>query len=502
MRLTNSFFKYIAIFVCLTLSASVSYSQSKVVILPFVNEQAEQSTLDLITDFIWQELSLVGDFTIPTVPTVQSTLIAQGFMSTECFDMQCAVRYGRILESRAAVIGKLMVRGHVTQLTVQVVDVPESGVLFSTSIDSDTPDDIFLKIGNLTHEILKALTERDPVASPVQPVPETRRIESPPVAVQEIRILHDPVQSMPAGYSLPVQAQVQPRIGNGRLFLLYRNTGEARFQLLRMTMVIADEYYGEIPANVTNREMEYYLSVVDDDGAEIGRYPSGTSTIRVFPSSVGQTVHPTPVPSTAPTETGPAVTAPVREQEQVSGKRTSSRPQIALYAGYGISLFDEIDFVDQANYIPFGVQVLFGDRIQFGGEFNHAIVPFMFEFAMDGQTYGDLIVNQTVIGGIVRVNFGSGRSQRYIRGGVGLYSGNQKFDVDDDLIEQVGLESFTLEMESAVGYNIGIGISSRGRTAYFMETVYHGVSRKLKDMDTDAAHMHNLAVHVGIQFRL
>jgi len=174
-----------------------------------------------------------------------------------------------------------------------------------------------------------------------------------------------------------------------------------------------------------------------------------------------------------------------------------SQTSFNIFAGYGQSDFEDIE--EQAGYIPAGVQLLFGDQIQFGGEFNYAVVPFEFEFQEGGQDIGEIKVNQMVIGGLVRFNFGAGDVIPYLRGGAGLYSGDQEISFSDENLQGFEGGSFTVEMEDEFGFNVGGGVSFGG---VFVEVVYHIVDRKPKDSDIDGIKMNNFALQAGLQFQL
>ncbi len=180
-----------------------------------------------------------------------------------------------------------------------------------------------------------------------------------------------------------------------------------------------------------------------------------------------------------------------------------SQSSINIFGGYGQSDFDleveEGEEGTQAGYVPVGVQLLFGNQLQFGGEFHYAVVPFTFEFETGGTKIGDLIVNQMFAGGLVRFHLGTGDFKPFVRGGGGVYMGDMEFEYTDEF--QDVAEDETIDMKSAFGFNVGGGVVSKmgDKNAFFGEFVYHIVDREPDVEDSEANKANNWAVQVGFQ---
>jgi opacity protein-like surface antigen len=187
---------------------------------------------------------------------------------------------------------------------------------------------------------------------------------------------------------------------------------------------------------------------------------------------------------------------------------------IGAFVGYGSSAFGDDFFGEdvessQANYIPLGAQLLFGNNgaFEFGGEINYAIIPFTFE--TDG--WGETKLNQLYFGALAKFKIGSGYGPGlvpYLRAGAGLYTGSADVDFTDEW-NDLGLEDLEMDMKSAFGFNIGAGAEmnlNRGG-GLFAEFVYHIVEREFDVDDTEMEDnepfgANNWAIHVGFRFKL
>ncbi|GBD89992.1 hypothetical protein BMS3Abin04_00708 [bacterium BMS3Abin04] len=199
-----------------------------------------------------------------------------------------------------------------------------------------------------------------------------------------------------------------------------------------------------------------------------------------------------------------------------------SQPSLGVFVGYGASSFDD-NFIGSsstsAGYLPVGVQVgynltglAFGS-LSFLAEFDYSAVPFTFE------TFGDLNgtntktseikISQTFVGALVKLKFGVGFFNPFIRVGGGAYLGSLKQEFTDDarsFIQQQGqtLEDGDFSFKSAFGFNVGAGTDIRiGKvTGLFGEFVYHIVSRELDIQGAESNSANNWAAHVGIQIAI
>ncbi|MDX1702402.1 MAG: outer membrane beta-barrel protein, partial [Melioribacteraceae bacterium] len=191
--------------------------------------------------------------------------------------------------------------------------------------------------------------------------------------------------------------------------------------------------------------------------------------------------------------------------------------------GYGQSsfeedLFDDETSFDQAGYLPVGLQagynlaVLPFGSLFIGAEINHAVSPFTFEVMGDvgngQQRLLDVKINQTVIGGLVKLKFDAGVVVPFIRLGGGSYTGGSEVEYSNllkSLVEQQTgepLEDVETDIKSAFGFNFGAGMDYKvgSSNAVVFEFVYHMVEREADEDNSEPFKADNWAVLVGFQF--
>ena len=198
---------------------------------------------------------------------------------------------------------------------------------------------------------------------------------------------------------------------------------------------------------------------------------------------------------------------------------TAYSQSIGAFVGYGQSAFGEDSFelgdeTEQANYIPLGVQILFGTggNFEIGGEINYAVVPFTFEMNVFDTHVADMEVEQLYFGALARFKIGTGSGiWPYIRGGAGIYTGSLNMNYTDEMKELylldtgMELEDESADFKSAFGFNAGVGaeINFSHNNGVFAEFVYHIVKREIDGEDAGgASSANNWALHVGFRFSL
>ena len=200
-----------------------------------------------------------------------------------------------------------------------------------------------------------------------------------------------------------------------------------------------------------------------------------------------------------------------------------AQPSLGVYVGYGASSFDDnligLKTSSSAGYLPVGAQVGYSltglpfGSLGFFAEFDYSAVPFSFEVFenIEGTNIktSDVKISQTFIGAVIKLKFGVGFFNPFIRVGGGAYLGSLKQEFTDDAINYVQQQGQTLEngdfnFKSAFGFNIGAGTDIRvGKvTGLFGEFVYHIVSRELDVQGASSASANNWAAHVGIQIAI
>lgn len=179
-----------------------------------------------------------------------------------------------------------------------------------------------------------------------------------------------------------------------------------------------------------------------------------------------------------------------------------------LFAGYGQSFFaddlsDDGYQVEEAKYLPVGIQVLWGlGNLQLGGEVNYAAVPFTFQLGDESVDLGEISISQLYYGILANFRLGTGSGIiPYIRGGGGMYTGTFKVDFSDDL-NALGSEDSEVDFKSTFGFNFGAGIEINlsPNSGIIAELVYHKVNRKLDLEGAEEGKADNAAVQVGFKF--
>jgi Outer membrane protein beta-barrel domain len=203
----------------------------------------------------------------------------------------------------------------------------------------------------------------------------------------------------------------------------------------------------------------------------------------------------------------------------------NAQTYISIFTGYGQSSFQEDLFgddskIEQAGYVPAGLQIGYDlanmefGSIFLGAEVDYAVVPFTFELSEDigngEQNIADFKINQMVIGALVKVKFGKSNFNPFIRLGGGAYLGGADIEYTEEiktLYQQQfnqTLEDEELDIKTAFGFNVGAGtdIKMGSSSKFFVEFVYHMVTREPDEDNSESIDANNWAAHVGIQFGL
>lgn len=190
--------------------------------------------------------------------------------------------------------------------------------------------------------------------------------------------------------------------------------------------------------------------------------------------------------------------------------------RISLFAGYGLSQFDDDIFsqtnLDQTGYLPVGANIEFGrNMFTFGVEVNYSVLPFSFKFEQEGfGKLGKVDITQLVVDGFVKIRFGDRRDiNPYIRGGIGYYAGKAKSEFTREYKVLAGLigqnaEDSETDFKGAVGFNGGIGldIPVSSNNFMFLEAIYHFVERKADELYASSFKANNFAFHLGYTYIL
>jgi TolB-like protein len=274
------------------------FQKPTVAILPFVGTGVSQTTVDLLPEFLWQELNSSGAFSLTDGNTLKSTLATAGYAETKCFDLTCARNFGQALGVEKVLIGQVTKAGAQYRLEIKTVDLAARQETFSEAVQVPSEDALFSKLADLTGRITEAL--KQPAATAPRP-PESKTVTPSPTpptpAKPQLQIIHQPIQQATADQAIQVTAQVKPALGENELFLIYRPLGEERFRFTTMKRVVAEEYYAEIPSEAIGAKgVEYYLRAIDRSSNELGRFPAGNAYLSVNVTA-RITERPTPPPT-------------------------------------------------------------------------------------------------------------------------------------------------------------------------------------------------------------
>jgi hypothetical protein len=186
--------------------------------------------------------------------------------------------------------------------------------------------------------------------------------------------------------------------------------------------------------------------------------------------------------------------------------------RISMYAGYGLSQFDDElfteDVLDQTTYLPVGASVEYGlEMFTFGIEANYSVLPFTFDMPVyELENAWELEITQLVIGGFVKVRFRDiSEINPYIRAGLGYYGGKGRNNYSDEFKQlSTGLEDTESDFEPAIGFNGGIGMDFPVSNVSFLylEGIYHFVQRKYDIPNAESFKANNFAFFLGFTYKL
>lgn len=286
------------------------FQKPKVAILPFAGSGISASNLELLAQFLSQELSASGAFVLTDLNTAKSALSSTGYTAANCFDLACASKMGQALGVEKVVLCRITKMGNQFRFETKIVEAAAARETFSETASVPSEDALFAKLADLTGRLTEAL--KQPVtAAPRPPEIKTPPPTPPPSVRPTLQIIHQPIPQATAGQPISVTAQVRPALGQNELFLIYRPVGDDRFHFMPMKRVIDEELYGEIPAEaIGTKGVEYYLRVIDRNSNEQGRFPAGNAYLSV---AVGAKIAEAAPP--------PVVTPPKEKEKKKGGKK-------------------------------------------------------------------------------------------------------------------------------------------------------------------------------------
>lgn len=259
------------------------FQKPKVAILPFAGTGISASNLELLAQFLSQELGASGAFVLTDLNTAKSALSAAGYTAANCFDLACAGKIGQALGVEKVVLCRIAKTGNQFRFETKIVEAAAARETFSETASVPSEDALFAKLADLTGRLTEALKQP---ATTVPPAPQIKTVPSPPAspisANTQLQILHQPIQQATTDQAIQITAQIRPALGQNELFLIYRPIGEERFSFALMRRVMNEEYFSEIPAEaIGTKGVEYYLRVIDRNSNEQGRFPQGNAYLSV-----------------------------------------------------------------------------------------------------------------------------------------------------------------------------------------------------------------------------
>jgi TolB-like protein len=292
---------------CLRFMSNANYLQAaqkeNAAVLPFVNERASRETVDLFAKVLVHELSQSQELSLLDMDEVKNRLANAGYPNPSCFDINCARSFGQALNASRIVIGRITKTSNRHLLELRVVNSFDQREMYSKTLTAVNEDDLFNKLSEVTGPITHALRPDESIIPQPMAIGSGQPITNGSQPPSAITIIHQPIQQIPEGQDIQIQAQVQPSLGDNQLFLVYRTPDLERSRLLLMTRVVGNEYFGQIPSvSISGPIVEYYIQTVDANGNETARYPVGDSyiTIRVGKQDIETPYDRPPQPIEAP----------------------------------------------------------------------------------------------------------------------------------------------------------------------------------------------------------
>jgi hypothetical protein len=164
---------------------------------------------------------------------------------------------------------------------------------------------------------------------------------------------------------------------------------------------------------------------------------------------------------------------------------TFSQPSFNLFSGYGKTVFENV--ANQAEYLPAGVQLMFGVPVlNFGIEAYYSVTPIMYN-VQDIQSKKNLKrikFKQLFIGSVIKINLATGNFIPFIRVGVGLNSGEERVTWSEEAKRTAAFENgiilknYNTSLKNKLGINLGGGFNLElwQYSGFFFEYVYHFIS--------------------------
>ena len=179
----------------------------------------------------------------------------------------------------------------------------------------------------------------------------------------------------------------------------------------------------------------------------------------------------------------------------------------SLYAGYGFSQFDDLEFAGgtagQTGYVPAGVNIEYGGNMfAVGIEATYSFMPFIFD--LEAESYGkvgETEITQLSAGGFVKVRFrNKNEINPFVRAGLAYYGGISRITFTDEFKQTINdTEDSEDDLVAAIGFNAGIGMDfplSQVSFIYF-EGIYHFVQRKYDIPNAESFRANSFAFFLG-----
>jgi hypothetical protein len=150
---------------------------------------------------------------------------------------------------------------------------------------------------------------------------------------------------------------------------------------------------------------------------------------------------------------------------------------LSVFTGYSLTAFE--DQGSAAGTLPIGLSA--GLKVQpaleVGGEFFYPLGGYAFE--EQDEDFGKITTtfNQMMAGVYGKYLLGSGNLKPFLKAGVGYYMGNAQAETE-------GLPKVDVDIDAAVGFNVGAGIESPN--GLFAGFTYNIVTREDVGMNTYA----------------
>jgi hypothetical protein len=146
------------IMLIMSLSAN---ARERLAVFEFDATGVDEPTNIAATQVLRNELEATGDFSVIPRNEMESILSERGVADISCYDLDCAVNYGTILDAPKAITGTLTKLGESLTAQVRLIDIATKEVVFTDRFTAASIDDL----QNALAKLAKAIASREKIES-------------------------------------------------------------------------------------------------------------------------------------------------------------------------------------------------------------------------------------------------------------------------------------------------------------------------------------------------